>query len=73
MKNKLAEIRILKNYSQGELAELLNVSQQTFSSWETGRTLPKPYQMQHLEDVLGIDKEIIFFEDFNYKMKLSAI
>ncbi len=69
MKNKLAEIRILKNYSQNKLAELLYVSQQTFSSWETGRTIPKPHQMQHLEDILGVDKEVVFFKDFNYKIK----
>lgn len=70
MKNKLAEIRICKNLSQCKLAEILNISQQTLSSWEIGRTLPKPFQMQHLEDILGVDKDLIFFEDFNYKMKL---
>lgn len=73
MKNKLAEIRTHENYSQNKLAELLNISQQTLSSWEIGRTLPKPYQMQHLEDILGIEKETIFFEDFNYKTKLKLI
>jgi putative transcriptional regulator len=49
---------------------MLNVTQQTLSSWEIGRTIPKPYQMQYLEDILGEKKENIFFEDFNYKMKL---
>lgn len=69
MKNLVAEFRNIKNLSQDELAKLLNVTQQTLSSWETGRTTPKPHQMQHLEDILGERKEIIFFEDFNYKMK----
>ncbi|PKL00041.1 MAG: XRE family transcriptional regulator [Tenericutes bacterium HGW-Tenericutes-1] len=70
MKNLIAELRNNKNLSQLELAEMLNVTQQTLSSWEIGRTIPKPYQMQYLEDILGEKKENIFFEDFNYKMKL---
>ena len=46
MKNKLAEIRANKSMSQDKLAELLQVSQKTVSSWEIGRTSPKPSQMQ---------------------------
>lgn len=72
MSNKLTEIRNLKNINQSNLASVMNVSQQTLSSWEVGRTLPKPYQMQYLEDILGVKKEEIFFDDFNYKTKLEA-
>lgn len=72
MSNKLTEIRNSKKINQSNLANIMNVSQQTLSSWEVGRTLPKPYQMQHLEDVLGVKKEEIFFDDFNYKTKLEA-
>lgn len=70
MENKLAEIRSSQYMSQGTLAELLKVSQKTISSWEIGRTSPKPSQMQHIEDIFNTQKEEIFFMAFNYKNEL---
>lgn len=69
MKNILSQIRNKKGFSQAKLAKVIGTSQQTLSSWEIGRTLPKPSQMQHLQDVLGVEKEDIFFEAFDYKME----
>lgn len=71
MENKLNEARNKKGISQEQLALLLEVSQKTVSSWEIGRTLPKPYQMQHLEDIFDMPKEDIFFTAFNYKNELK--
>lgn len=71
MINKLNEIRMNQNVSQETLAALLNVSQKTVSSWEIGRTTPKPSQMQHLEDIFNVPKEEIFFTAFNYKSELK--
>jgi len=68
MKNKLSIVRQKNGYSQEELATILGIKQQTLSSWEIGRTLPKPHQMQKIEDILKVEKESIFFEAFNYKM-----
>lgn len=69
--NKLKEIRERKGISQEVLAGKLNVSQKTVSSWEIGRTTPKPSQMQHIGDIFGIPKEEIFFGAFNYKNELN--
>lgn len=71
MKNRLNEVRSTQNVSQEELASLLNVSQKTVSSWEIGRTTPKPSQMQHMEDIFNVPKEKIFFTAFNYKNELT--
>lgn len=71
MKNRLNEVRNTKNVSQEELASLLHVSQKTVSSWEIGRTTPKPSQMQHMEDIFKVPKEKIFFTAFNYKIELN--
>ncbi|MCX4167837.1 helix-turn-helix transcriptional regulator [Enterococcus casseliflavus] len=73
MENKLAEIRSSQYMSQGKLAELLKVSQKTISSWEIGRTSPKPSQMQHIEDIFNTPKEEIFFMAFNYKNELEVV
>ena len=37
---KLKQVRIKHEYSQEQLAELLNVSRQAITKWETGRGMP---------------------------------
>lgn len=69
--NKLKEVREQNGISQETLASKLNVSQKTVSSWEVGRTSPKPSQMQHIGDIFGMPKETIFFGAFNYKNELN--
>lgn len=71
MENKMGQIRSRKGISQSQLASLLKVSQKTISSWEVGRTLPKPSQMQHLEDIFMFLKKN-FFMAFNYKNELKT-
>jgi len=68
LKNNLSTVRQKNGLSQKKLAAAIGVTQQTLSSWEVGRTLPKPFQMQKIEDILRRKKEEIFFEAFNYKM-----
>lgn len=41
--------------SQGRLAALLGVSQQTVSRWESGSAAPGPRRIAELADVLGIE------------------
>ncbi|MCM6931269.1 helix-turn-helix domain-containing protein [Enterococcus italicus] len=71
MDNKLKKLRSKKDISQVALAEKLDVSQKTVSSWEVGRTTPKPRQMQLMEDLFQVPKEEIFFTAFNYKNELK--
>lgn len=51
--------------TQVQLAKQIGVSQQTLSSYERAVTTPKPYQMQRLEEILGISKEILFHDEFH--------
>lgn len=64
-KGNLARYREESGMSQVQLAGQLSVSQQTLSSWERGKTTPKPFQMQRLEEILGVSKEILFYEEFH--------
>ena len=47
--------RVELNISQAELAELLQVSQQSVSRWESGRTTPGPRRIAELADALSLD------------------
>ena len=57
--------------SQNEMASKYGVIQQTWYSWESGRTVPSNEVMLKMERDFGIPMEVIFFDSFNYKTKLE--
>ena len=63
MNNRLRELRDVKGWSQGELAERLEVSRQTVNALETGKydpSLPLAFRIARLFDARIED---IFFPD----------
>lgn len=66
-KKRLSLYREAKGYSQLEIAEKMSVTQQSISSWETGRTIPKPYQMRRLSEMLEVGIDELFYDIFNAK------
>jgi putative transcriptional regulator len=65
VKNRLKVLRVERDWSQAQLAELLNVSRQTVNALETGRydpSLPLAFKIARLfglriEDVFQPDSE----------------
>ncbi|MBO0480174.1 helix-turn-helix transcriptional regulator [Vagococcus fluvialis] len=66
-KRRLSQYREAKGYSQIDIADRLSVTQQSISSWEIGRTVPKPYQMKQLSEILEVSIDELFYEIFNMK------
>ncbi|EGP5281016.1 XRE family transcriptional regulator [Enterococcus faecium] len=66
--SNLSRYREERGLSQTELARKMNVTQQCISSWQTGRTNPKPYQMKMLSEILSIPINELFSEVFNKAM-----
>lgn len=64
----LSRYREEKGMSQTELARKMHVTQQCISSWQTGRTIPKPYQMKQLSKILDAPISELFYEEFNKAM-----
>lgn len=60
---KIARIR--KGLTQKDVAEKLQVTQQTVGAWERGLSLPRPHKMQQIEDLYGVPKDQLFFAEFN--------
>ena len=52
--DNLVELRKLNNYSQEELAELIGVSRQTLSKYETGESLPDIEKCRQLAEVFSV-------------------
>lgn len=56
----IAQCRKEKNLTQMQLAELLEITNQAVSKWETGRGIPDVSLLQPLCDILGISLNELF-------------
>lgn len=55
--------------SQNDLAERLNVTRQTVSSWENGKTYPDLDMVVQLSEVLGTDPNHLLYPEAEKKQK----
>lgn len=61
--DNLVELRKYNNFSQEELAEMIGVSRQTLSKYETGESLPDIEKCKLLADVLDVSiDDLIYYE-----------
>ena len=56
---RITELRKVQNISQGQLAELMEVSRQAVSKWETDQASPDTIRLIKLADVLDTDVEYL--------------
>lgn len=61
--NKIKEIRKRLSLSQEDLAELLNVSRQAITKWETENGIPDITNLQQLSNTFGITVDSLLKED----------
>lgn len=67
MRNRLElkAARVRKGLRQSDLAELINVSQQTIAKWEIGKSSPRTLVMiRHLSTTLETPMETLFPDIF---------
>ncbi len=50
----LVRLRAQKNWSQGDLADALDVSRQSVSKWETGASVPELEKLMKLSELFGV-------------------
>lgn len=67
----LIELRKYHNYSQEELAELISVSRQTLSKYETGESLPDIEKCKLLADVFSVSIDDLVNYDKNNEESLG--
>lgn len=58
--NNIKEFRKKKNLSQTDIAQLMNIKQNTFSQWETGRSKPGVIQALKLAEILDTTVENLY-------------
>ena len=62
---KIKEIRKRFGLSQEQLAEIINVSRQAITKWETGGGLPDVSNLQELSKVFGVIVDYLLDDDRN--------
>ncbi|WP_022673936.1 helix-turn-helix transcriptional regulator [Novosphingopyxis baekryungensis] len=63
MKNRLKVLRAERDWTQGDLAERLDISRQSINAIETGRYDPSLPLAFKIADLFGLAIEEIFFRD----------
>ncbi len=54
LNEKLYELRKKNNWSQEDLAERMEVSRQTISKWESGKTIPELNKLVKISEIYEI-------------------
>lgn len=60
---KLKELRTKKNYSQENLAELLNVSRQAVTKWENGNGMPDIDNLKAIAQLFGVTVDSLIHDE----------
>lgn len=60
---RLKDARIESGYTQEQVAEQLDVSRQTISSWENGRTFPDIVSVVSLSDIYNVSLDVLIKGD----------
>ena len=58
--NKIKEFRKKKRLSQTDIAQLMNIKQNTFSQWETGERTPNVIQAITIAKILDTTVESLY-------------
>lgn len=57
----LKAARVNAGLTQAEVADTLNISVGTLKNWESGKSFPKPPQINALCELYGVSYDNIFF------------
>lgn len=60
---KIYQLRTEKKLSQGDLAEILDVSRQSVSKWETGASVPDLDKLVKISDLFGVTLDFLVREE----------
>ncbi len=58
--NRIKDFRNKRNLSQADIAKIMNIKQNTFSQWETGKRIPNILQGIKLAEILETTVESLY-------------
>ena len=73
IRDNLKALRIISGLSQNEVAEALNVTRQTISSYETGRTEPDLETLKRLAELYNADIHDVLYGGNRLQRKITSL
>lgn len=71
--NRIAELRLARNWTQVQLAQKLNVSKQTVSNWENNNILPSIDLLIKLARLFSVSTDYILALDSREYIEVSGL
>lgn len=71
--NRIAELRLARNWTQVQLAQKLNVSKQTVSNWENNNILPSIDLLIKLARLFSVSTDYILALDNREYIEISGL
>lgn len=65
MKVTLKALRVMQNMTQKEVAQVLGITKDTWSSYERGKTFPDVPMIEKIEALFNVEYNDIIFSDLN--------
>ena len=65
--DRIVELRKKKGWSQEELAEMIDVTRQSVSKWESGQSLPDLDKILKLADIFGVSTDYLLKDKDTYE------
>ncbi|MGN0532518.1 MAG: helix-turn-helix transcriptional regulator [Eubacterium sp.] len=72
LKNNLICLRKGNKMTQQQVADLLGIERSTYTSWESGRSLPKPAQFVNLSQIFNVSFEFLTQSPFERPLIVNA-
>lgn len=71
--NRIAELRLARNWTQVQLAQKLNVSKQTVSNWENNNILPSIELLIKLARLFSVSTDYLLALDNRVYIEVSGL
>ena len=71
--DNIRKYRIIKHMTQLDLAKLLNVSDKTVSSWETGEKIPRMGNIEKIANCFGLNKTDLIEDTSKSRFKIPVL
>ena len=72
LKVNLRQVRKTNEMTQAQVAELVGVERSTYTSWESGRSLPKPAQFIMLSKIFDVSFEFLTSPAMSKPLKVNS-
>ena len=70
---KIVQLRKMKGMSQEALAELLGVSRQSISKWESAQTVPDLKRILDMAELFGVSTDMLLKDDMDLEENLAVV